>query len=613
MNGSYGKYLDVDLTHESIREYPIPEDWSRRFIGGKGLAARLLLEELPDRVDPFGAENSLVFATGPFQGTSLAGAGRHVVLAVSPKTGSVADSYVGGYFGHELGRSGYDGILIRGMARAPVYLALIEGRAELLAASDLWGRGTGETEQLLQARHPRSRVASIGPAGEGLVFQACIISDRSRSAGRPGLGAVMGSKRLKAVVVVGHAAKTLHDPERFAAERADYAKTFLDEGSQSFGEYGTGRGATWLSEQGLLPTKNFQESTFPAAERIGGERMHDTILVGRETCAGCPIRCKRLVQTSFAGTDVEPAFGGPEYETIAALGSLCLNENLDAIALGNQLCNDYGLDTISTGVAIAFLMEASERRLIGEELRWGDPHAVISMIHSLARREGLGDRLADGLRPFAQSIGAPFAMEIKGVELPMHEPRGKQGMGLTYATSPRGASHMEGFHDTAFVGDAPCPELGIDHGYDRFSLADKPHPVVTFENLQSFSNCLVLCTFTTRDTGRGYSYPRIRSLLEAATGLILTPQEMLDVGARAYGLLRLLSARSGHTIEDDRLPDRFQSPLLGGASAGHPVAPAEMTAAIKAYYDERGYDPYGPTDATLSRLNMADCVGKMPR
>ncbi|MCX6094827.1 MAG: aldehyde ferredoxin oxidoreductase family protein [Candidatus Bipolaricaulota bacterium] len=613
MDARYGRYLDVDLSSGAIRDYAVPEAWSRLHLGGKGVAARILLEELPIRVDPLGPENVIAFATGPLQGTGVVGAGRHAVLAVSPKTGWVADSYAGGHFGHELGRSGYDGVLVRGRSPHPVYLTLIDGVAALHAADDLWGSGTGETEIALQERHPHSRVSSIGIAGESLVSQACIINDRTRSAGRPGLGAVMGSKLLKAIVVRGSVEKPLHDAARFRAERAEYVKTFLTEGSQEFGKYGTASGVPWLSEQGILPTRNFAEGVFEGADAISGERMHDTILVGQDTCAGCPVRCKRVVKTTFDGCDVLPEFGGPEYETVGAFGSMCLNADLPSIALANQLCNDYGLDTISTGVAVAFLMEASEKGLIDEEIAWGDAHAVISVVHALARREGIGDRLADGLDLLARDLSADFAMAVKGAELPMHEPRGKQGLGLSYATSPRGATHLEGMHDTMLERETPCPELGVTRSYDRFTLLDKIAPAVAFEDLRSFTNSLVLCCFTTNEVGSSYNFPAIRSLLEAATGLVVSAEEMLRIGARNYALLRLLSGRAGHVMEADELPRRFAEPLPGGASAGHPITAETMAEAVAAYYRARGYDRHGPTDATLRRLGLADCAGRMPR
>lgn len=613
MHSVFGRYLDVDLSSGRINDYEIPADWQARFLGGKGIAARILLDELPEKVDPFGAENILVFATGPFQGTGVVGGGRHVVLAVSPKTGAVADSYAGGYFGHELGKSGYDGILVRGISATPVVLALIDGKAELFPADDLWGRGTGETEEELKNRYPGSRVSSIGIAGEDLVSQACIINDRSRSAGRPGLGAVMGSKRLKAVVVRGNTEKTLADPDRFAAERAEYIKEFTDERTQEGWKYGTSGGVPALCEMGLLPTKNFQQGVFDEAEAISGARMYETILVKPDTCIGCPIRCKRMVKTSFADRDVLPEFGGPEYETIAALGSLCMNADLDSIALANQLCNDYGLDTISVGTSIAFLMEASEKGLIVESIEWGDAGAIVSLVDRIAHRDGIGNRVGAGLDRFASEIGADFAMTIKGVELPMHEPRGKQGLGISYATTPRGANHMEGIHDTMLAADSPSPELGIDRPYDRFTIADKPFVAKTFEDLRSFDNSLVLCCFTTRSVGDRYNYPQIRSLLEAAAGRLVDAAEMLRIGESNYALMRILSARAGHRIEGDGLPSRFFEPLPRGASAGHPIDPATFREVLEAYYQERGYDRFGPTDERLRSLGMEDCIGMIPR
>ena len=613
MHSVFGRYLDVDLSSGCIKNYEIPVDWQTHFLGGKGIAARILLEELPEKVDPFGAENILVFATGPFQGTGIVGGGRHVILAVSPKTGAVADSYAGGYFGHELGKSGYDGILVRGISASPVVLAVIDGKAELFPADDMWGRGTGETEEELREKHPGSRVSSIGIAGENLVSQACIINDRSRSAGRPGLGAVMGSKKLKAVVVRGNTEKTLADPDRFVAERVEYVKQFTDERTQEDWKYGTSGGVPALCEMGILPTKNFQQGVFDEAEAIGGARMYETILVKPDTCIGCPIRCKRVVKTSFADRDVLPEFGGPEYETVAAFGSLCMNADLDSIALANQLCNDYGLDTISVGTSIAFLMEASEKGLIEESIQWGDADAIVSLVDQIAHRDGIGDRVGAGLDKFASGIGADFAMTIKGVELPMHEPRGKQGLGISYATTPRGANHMEGIHDTMLAGDLPSPELGIDRPYDRFTIADKPFAAKTFEDLRSFDNSLILCCFTTRSVGDRYNYPQIRSLLEAATGRLTDAAEMLQIGERNYALMRILSSRAGHRMEGDGLPARFFKPLPRGASAGHPIERETFGEVLEAYYQERGYDRFGPTDARMRSLGLEDCIGMVPR
>ena len=612
--GVYGRYLDVHLSSGAIGDYEIPYRWYTKHLGGKGVAARILLGELTGEEEPLSPANILIFATGPFQGTGLLGAGRHVVMGISPKTGAVADSYAGGYFGHELGRSGFDGIILRGAAAEPVVLALIDGHSELLPAKELWGKGTGETETALAQRYPNGRVASIGIAGENLVQSACIIHDRSRAAGRPGFGAVMGAKRIKAIVVRGSAQKRVQDKARFREERAEYARLFLDGSMDELGKYGTSRFVAPLHEMGILPTRNFQEGVFEQATEIDGRRLAATMLVDREGCVGCPVRCKRVVQTSYKGRDVLPGFGGPEYETVAAFGSLCLNSDLQSIALANQLCNDYGIDTISAGIACAFLMEASEKGLIDEQVPWGDAEAILDLVEKIAHREGIGDVIADGLGALAKRFGgAELAMVIKGVEIPMHEPRGKQGLALSYATSPRGATHMEGMHDTILAIDVPASELGVTRAYDRFTLSDKPCIAKLFEDLRSFENSLILCIFTSRGLGNQYKYPQIRSLLEAATGIELSSEEMLAIGERNYALLRLHSARAGYRQSDNQLPRRFHQSLPRGASTDHPIDSESFREALHAYDEARGYDDNGPTDETLKRLGLDDCIGTVDR
>jgi len=610
VQGIYGRYLEVDLASGEIKDREIPEGWYELHLGGRGIAARLLLDLVPPEADPLGPENVLVFATGPLQGTGLAGAGRHVVAAKSPKTGAISDSYAGGFFGHELGRSGYDGIIVRGRAETPVYLLLYEGKAELREAGVLWGKTTGETEEVLKERHPGVRVAVIGPAGENLVRMACIIHDRTRAAGRPGLGAVMGAKRLKAIAVKGHTEKPLADPESFARARAAFAKELMsDPGMVRFGEYGTARGLTWLSEMGMLPTDNFREGMFEQAEAIGGERLAETILVDRDTCAGCPIRCKRVVKAEFAGGQVVPEYGGPEYETLAAFGSLLRCSHLPAIAYANQLCNAYGLDTISAGVAIAALMEASEKGLIDEKIPWGDPEAIIAWVERIAHKQGLGKEIGErGLAAWARSVGADFVMTIKGVEVPMHEPRGKVGLGLSYATSPRGATHLEGMHDTMLEGNAPTPELGVTEGVDRFQLSGKAKLAVLYENLRSFTNSLVMCVFTANMTGSHYNYPQIRELVRYATGLELSPEGMLKIGERNFALLRLYSGLVGYRKSDDGLPKRFHEPLPQGASAGRPIDPEAFQRELDDYYRLRGWDDYGPTPEKLRALGLDELI-----
>jgi aldehyde:ferredoxin oxidoreductase len=605
MKGNFGRYLDVSLTDGVISDYPIPEKWYENFLGGRGIGARILFEELQPETAPLDPGNILVFATGPFQGLNIPGAGRHVVMAKSPKTNSVSGSYVGGFFGQELGKSGYDGLIIRGAAESPKYLLLDEGGAEVKGIADLWGMETAEFENEIQRREGEVRVASIGKAGENLVNYSCIIHDRNRSAGRPGFGAIMGSKKLKGVAVKGSEDKSIYDREKLKRLKGEYAKKLASTKENSLGKYGTAGGVLGLNEEGILPTKNFQDGKFAGAEEISGERMADTILVERDTCSSCPVRCKRVVNTEFSGEEVKPEYGGPEYETVAAFGSLCMNSNLDAIALANQKCNQYGLDTISTGNTIAYAMEASERGYLEEDLDWGDPETIVDLVDKIAAREGLGEELARGLEELEDEWGTDFAVEVKGQEVPMHEPRGKKGLGISYATTPRGANHMEGAHDTSLEEEPIAPELGVTKPMSRFQYEGKAEAMKVFEDLRSFNNSLIMCAFTTDMVGKDYSFNKVSEMLEAVTGMGFTTAEMLKTGERNYLMLRILAGRAGYTPEKDYLPDRLKKPLPSGATKGEGFPEEKLGEVLKEYYEERGYDESGvPNEDKLNELGL---------
>jgi len=569
------------------------------------------------KAEPLGPENMLVFATGPLQGTGIAGAGRHAIIGKSPKTGTLNDSYAGGFWAHELATSGYDGIILRGQAATPVYLALIEGRAEIHDAASLWGGDVGETDNLLKQKHENSRVLCIGPAGERLVKFACVMNDVNRAAGRPGFGAVMGSKKLKAIVVKGGLGKSFYDEEMLDEIRGKVTQALTsNQGIQNFGQWGSTGSVLPLSETGILPTKNFQEGVFDDAEKIDGASPEfEKILVGRDNCTGCPIRCKRVVKGEFNGQGIEERYGGPEYETAAALGSLCMNADVRSVSLANQLCNRYGLDTISTGVSIAFAMEASEKGLISEKIEWGDPEAVVSLVEDIALRRGLGDRLAEGIDKVAADIGADFAMHIKGQELPMHDPRGKVGLGLSYATTPRGAQHMEALHDTAAEADTlgkyGVSEIGVYGPLDRFSWEKKPRFIKVHQDLASFANSSIACSYVGYDAAMclGYNpYPHLREAIYAATGMEVGVSEMLLIGERNFTLLKIAAAKDGYTRSDDGLPKRLKEPLPRGNSAGHPIPDEVLLQAIDEYYQLRGWDDVGPTDEKLIQLDMKEFI-----
>lgn len=604
MKSVFGKYADVNLTTGEISEFNIPNDLYEKHLGGRGIAVRLLLENLKPQTDPLGEDNILIFGTGPLQGTRVAGAGRHIVATKSPKTQAISDSYAGGYFGEALGSSGYDGLIIRGKGEQPQYISLIDKEPKIHDAEELWGFSTYETEDKLKEKYKGSRVSSIGQAGENLVKFACIINDLGRAAGRPGFGAVMGSKNLKAVVVRGDFEKKLANEKGFNSTRGYFARE-LNKSAESLGKYGTAGSVSTLNELGILPTKNFKEGEFSSAEEIGGEHMYDTILTRRETCANCPIRCKRQVKARFAKEEVEAA--GPEYETLAAFGSLCLNDNLESIVLANHKCNTYGLDTISTGNNIACIIEATEKGLIDTDLSWGDADGIVKTVDKIGRREGIGAEIARGKGYLENEYGIDFAVGMKNLEASMHEPRGKKGFGIDFATSPRGATHLEGLHDEYLMVDKPAPELGINEPMDRLSFNGKPKAVNTWDKLTSFGNSLILCRFTsTIQTGKGYNFDQIRDMTSKATGLEIDLEKMLRIGERNYAILKLASVRAGWTKEKDGLHPRFHKPLQEGVCAGERITKDEMNQQIEYLYELKGFDEFGPTSGKLEELEIGE-------
>ncbi len=610
IGGMFGKLLDVDLSKDKIVEYPVSEATLQKHLGGRGIAAKIMLDECKAD-DALSPDNILIFMTGPLNGLSLAGSGRHVVMSKSPLTGFLGEGYAGGYFSTEVKRTGYDGIMIRGRADHPKYLTVVDGTPELKDAEPYWGQTIGETHDLLREKYKNSRVVGIGPAGENLVKIACIINDRNRAAGRCGLGAVMGSKNLKAIVVRETPGLKIPivDESRYKDARARFLKS-LDKTIQ-WGKYGTSGLMEVLSTMGILPTKNFQRGSFNGVEKITGRIMHDTILERRATCTACPVLCKREVRTTSLNEEVVPEYGGPEYETIAAFGSLLLNDDLSFISLANQKCNAYGLDTIATGNVIAFLMEATERGLItgSDGVAWGSTEGISILIDKIATREGIGDQLAEGVSRFAKSIGGQeFAIHTKGMEAPMHEPRGKVGMGLNYATSYRGCTHLEGLHDTAVEKDNAATELNVVKSISRFDTSTQKVKVVkSYTDARSFANSLVLCHFVV-NTFRGFveqNFAEIREMLNAVTGYEIDQNEMLKIGDRNFTLGRLFGISHGLTRADDDLPPRFKNEPLPFADRQEKLSQEDLDKMINDYYEINGWDENGiPTPERLKELGI---------
>ena len=619
MQGYTGKILRVDLSSSSITEEELTESRARKVLGGRGLGASIVFDEVPAGADPLGPENVLVLALGPLAGTYAPGCGRLAAVAKSPLTGVFGEAYTGGLLPHELKYAGYDALAVRGRAKKPVYLSIVNGFAEIRDASELWGHEVGETEELIRSElgDRRCRIASIGVAGEKAVRFACLMNDTDRAAGRTGLGAVMGSKNLKAIAVRGTGAVRVADPEAFRLHAlANIAlireHAWLSEGLPDLGTAGL---VESLDSGGILPTGNWESGTFEGAGRISGTAIRDNMLLGRRGCMGCPVGCQRSVRVEsgrFAG--VRPEYGGPEYETVAALGSLCRNDDLEAIAMANQLCNAHGMDTISAGSTIAFAMDCFEKGILTEKqagfpIRWGDADTIVKLVDLIARREGIGEILADGTRMAAEALGkgaADLAVQVKGLELGMHEPRGKQGLVLSYATAPRGADHMEGFHDTSYVADDVAPELGIVEGMEALTLEGKAPAVGAAENYNSFINSIPICSFMSLTVAGIHNAEEITGLLRAATGWDdLSFEEEMEIGERNYNICRAATVREGE-VKDVPAAKLFR-PLNGGATDGEAIGEKEFEKALGEYYRFRGWAPGGiPSRARLKKLGLSE-------
>lgn len=599
MKGMHGTIAVADLEAQSVTTRTIPERWHRLHMGGRGLGVRLLLEGQLGGVDLLGPDNQLVFATGPLTGTGIPGAARHWTGARSPLTGGLGESYAGGSFGHLLSRSGVDGIVVTGRSEEPVVLLVTDQTMEIESAGALWGESSAVVDEVL-AGCPNRSAAAIGQAGENEVRLASIINDSGHAAGGRGLGAVMGSKQLKAVVVGGDTPPPLAEAVRFDRLSQSFAQGIREnERLQGWAEFGTSAAVEILHEQGMLPTKHFERGRFDGAESIGGEALKASLRVGHRGCYGCSLKCKSVVRGTCHGVEIDEA-SGPEYETLAAFGSLLCNDDLEAIVLANLRCNAYGMDTIGVGHVIALAMEAGH-------VPWGDADAILELVDQIATREDLGDVLAEGPDAAAETLEIEDPATVKGAPAAMHDPRGKKGLGLSVATSPRGATHAEGFHDT-LIEHAIETDLPVDTGLSRKEIEGKPQAVVTFENARSFINSLVFCSHVVVTVGPDRNFEEICRLVTAATGVDVTVAEALEIGERNFTLGKQFALREGFTIADDDLPKRLRKPLPDGP--GDPSLPPaaftndELDAMKRTYYDQRGWTDDGIEGETLERLGL---------
>jgi len=619
MPGAFtGKYLRVDLTSGAITvEEPTPLEY-RLYLGGAAMAAAMLLKELKPGVDPLGPDNTMVVSACPLNCTPLSGTSRFSIAAKSPLSGGYGESEAGGWWGPELKFAGFDGIIVTGASAKPVYLWIHDGQAELRDASHIWGKLSGEVQAILTAEtEKRARVLQCGIAGEKGCLHANIVNELKHFNGRAGLGAVMGSKRLRAIAVRGHGKMDAQDPQGLQGV-LKWWREHYDRESDMLHKFGTSRNVTGMSADGILPSYNFQKGQFEHAKAISGQTMAETILTDEGTCYACAIACKREVDIPELGVTSE--YGGPEYETIGSSGSACGIGDLKVIAKFHQLCGEYVIDTISVGMTIAWAMECFEKGILtakdtdGIELKFGNGDALLAMTEKIVKREGFGDVLALGAERAAARIGRgseQYVLAVKKQEIPMHEPRGKQGVALAYATAPAGADHQRAGHDPAYEGFHPkgahaLEPLGLADPMKRLELS--PRKVRAFmyaSNWSSLCCSLGVCNlaavpFTT------LPITQVVNAMRAVTGWDTSLWELLKVGERAKALGRAFNCREGFTAKDDRIPKRFHEAFTEGPLKDVRIDPEQFQKALRLYHQMEGWDPETgwPTFARLAELGI---------
>lgn len=602
MPGTYaGKLLRINLSTGDIKVEEIPEEYLRKYIGGRGLASYYLYKEIDPKIDPLSPDNKIIFATGPLSGTAAPTGGRYMVVTKGPLTGTIASSNSGGFFGAELKHAGYDMLIVEGKSEKPVYIYINDDTVEIRDASHLWGKDTHYTTDKLREEVgiKNAKVACIGPAGENLVKFAAVINDKHRAAGRTGVGAVMGSKKLKAIIVKGSKRPKAASDEfmHVIREKTDTLRKDSITG-EGLPKLGTKVLDNIINQNGLYPTRNFQTGVFEKTHEVSGEALVEKgYLIKNRACYACPIACGRVTKLP-TGLEGE----GPEYETAWAFGADCGVSDLNAITEANFLANELGLDTISTGATIACAMELYERGILpkedlqnGPELLFGNSEAIVYYTKQIAYREGLGDKLAEGSYRFAESYGHPeYSMSVKKQEMPAYDPRGAQGHGLEYATSNRGGCHVRGYMISPEI-------LGVPEKLDPQSLEGKAEWVKIFQDLTAVIDAEGLCLFTSFALGAD----DYRDMLAAATGWDITTEELMKVGERIWNLERMFNLEAGIDPKDDTLPKRMlEEPMPDGPNKGAVVKLDEL---LPKYYEVRGWTKDGiPTEGKIKELGLEE-------
>ena len=613
-NAFVGQILRVNLTSGEIRTEVLNPEWARQTLGGAGLATRYLFELTAPGIDPLGPENVLIFMTGALTGTPSASASRYSVVAKSPQTNMWGQSNSGGFFGPALKWSGFDGVIFEGVSTEPVYLSILDGKAKLNKANHLWGLTVPECDDRLQSEIGRPvTVACIGPGGENLVRYAAIMNNKNRAAGRTGMGAVMGSKRLKAIACGGKQHIPLYDTAAFNRV-TQRQREFMDESILKIGfeAFGTNMIADMVNVRGGYPSYNWQSGTFEQIDNVNGQAMTDQVLVEGVRCFACPVACGR--GTEIRSGKWKGAHGeGPEYETVDTLGAMCGVDDMNAITMANYRCNEYGLDTISAGATIAFAMECYQKGILTNEqtggvaLEFGDADLVVDLVERIAKREGIGNLLAEGSRRMAEILGGGsehFAMHVKGLEMPAYDPRAAKITGLGYVTANRGGDHMNGYIQGPTFIDIPFMIVEDSSIKDPFAAnPEDARVLIDMENALSVLDALGGCKFM----GILISADEIVEMVRAATGWDFDLAEFRKCGDRLQTMARVYCAREGLRRDHDILPGRLMlDPLPDGAAQGMLLDHASLEKMKDAYYEMRGWDVASgiPTPAKLHELDL---------
>ncbi len=617
MFGYHKKLLRVDLSSRKVKVEDLDEALIRKYIGGLGIEAKILYEETGPQTDPLSPENELIAMTGPYTGTGVPASGRHHLVSRSPLTGFFGESNVGGSWAVHFKRSGFDGIVIKGKSSTPVYLWIHHGKVEFRDAKPTWGKDSYESADWLKRETAKeATVAVIGPAGERMAKIASIphIGNIVRAAARTGLGAVMGSKNLKAMVVLGEGLIPIAEPDELKA-RIKEITPHIQGTTEAFGKLGTAGGIDNYEKMGNFPVKNWREGRWAGAKKISGATMHDTILSGRRACMHCPIACGRHIKVTegpYAPMDCE----GPEYETIGTLGGLCLVDDLVAIAKANQLCNQYGLDTISAGGVIAFAMEAYEKGIItkgdtdGVELVWGNANALVEMVHKMGKGEGIGKLMSEGSKRMAEALGkntVEFAIHVKGLEPSAHDPRRFFSQALSYGTAARGACHNASWshpYELALY----MTELGYPEPQDPYGIEGKAEFTAKMQDLMCAMDALIICRFS--QVGKAVNVTNHVDWLNLITGWNIDIPEYMKMGERLFNLKRMYNCRLGVSRKDDFLPYRFMTLKRTGEELNTQLPP--MGRLLSDYYAYRGWSEEGiPTASKLEELGLDELEVKL--